>query len=72
MGSSTDLVAEGTRRILINGAYWLLDLEIPNAGTKVNLVGKLNPEQYSFRSNEYWPDQNKKPADFRLKRKKKD
>jgi len=38
----------------------------------VNLVGKLNPEQYSFRSNEYWPDQNKKPADFRLKRKKKD
>jgi len=72
MGSSTDLVAEGTRRTLINGAYWLLDLEIPNAGTKVKLVGKFNPKQYSFRSKEYWPDQNKKPADFRLKRKKKD
>ena len=72
MGSSTDLVAEGTRRTLINGAYWLLDLEIPNAGTKVELVGKFNPKQYSFRSKEYWPDQNKKPADFRLKRKKKD
>ena len=72
MGSSTDLVAEGTRRTLINGAYWLLDLEIPNAGTKVKLVGKFNPKQYSFRSKEYWPDQNKKPADFRLERKKKD
>ena len=72
MGSSTDLVAEGTRRVLINGAYWLLDLEIPNTGTKVDLVGKFNPKQYSFRSKEYWPDQNKKPADFRLKRKKKD
>ena len=48
MGSSTDLVAEGTRRVLINGAYWLLDLEIPNAGTKVNLVGKLKPGTIQF------------------------
>jgi hypothetical protein len=70
MGSSTDLVAEGTRRVLINGAYWLLDLEIPKAGTKVDLVGELNPSQYSFRRGDFWPSQNKRPADFRLKRKK--
>ena len=71
MGSSTDLAAPGTRRLLVNGAYWLLDLEIPKDGTKVDLVGELNPSQYSFRRGDYWPTQNKRPADFRLRRKKK-
>jgi len=71
MGSSTDLVATGTRRMLVNGAYWLLDLEIPEAGTKVNLNSTFNPSQYGFKNGDYWPAQNKRPADFRLKRKKK-
>ena len=70
MGSSTDLAAAGTRRILVNGAYWLLDLEIPKTGTKVDLGGELNPSQYSFRRGDFWPAQNKRPTDFRLKRRK--
>ena len=71
MGSSTDLTAPGTRRMLVNGAYWLLDLEIPKGGTKVDLVGEFNPSQYGFKRGDYWSAQNKRPADFRLKRKKK-
>jgi len=71
MGSSTDLEAPGTRRLLVNGAYWLLDLKIPKDGTKVDLVRELNPSQYSFRRGDYWPTQNKRPDDFRLRRKKK-
>ena len=71
MGSSTDLAAHGTRRMLVNGAYWLLDLEIPEAGTKVDLISPFNPSQYGFKGRDYWPAQNKRPADFRLKRKKK-
>ncbi len=65
MGSSTDLVAAGTRRMLVNGAYWLLNLEIPKAGTKVDIVGKFEPTQYSFHRGNYWPEKNMKPADFK-------
>jgi hypothetical protein len=57
--------------MLVNGAYWLLDLEIPKGGTKVDLVGEFNPSQYGFKRGDYWSAQNKRPADFRLKRKKK-
>ena len=71
MGSSTDLVVEGSRRMMVNGVYWLLDLEIPKGGTKVDLPGKFDPKEYSFRSKDYWPKQNKRPGDFRLKRQKK-
>ena len=71
MGSSTDFVVEGSRRMMVNGVYWLLDLEIPKGGTKVDLPGKFDPKEYSFRSKDYWPKQNKRPGDFRLKRQKK-
>ena len=69
--SSTDLVVDGSRRMMVNGVYWLLDLEIPTGGTKVDLPGKFDPKEYSFRSKDYWPKQNKRPGDFRLKRQKK-
>jgi|TARA_B110000495_G_C22979886_1_gene575911 hypothetical protein len=65
MGSSTDLTAAGTRRMLVNGAYWLIDLEVPKTGTKVDLVGKFEPTQYSFRRGNFWPEKNLKPADFK-------
>jgi len=67
MGSSTDLVSDGTRRMLVNGAYWLVDLEIPKGGTKVDIVGKFNPTQYSFKRGNHWPKQDIKPANFNLK-----
>ena len=50
MGSSTDLVADGTRRMLVNAAYWCVGLEdkIPTEGTNVDLVGEYNPIAYGF------------------------
>lgn len=50
MGAATDLEAEGTRRMLVNAAYWMLDMEddIPECGTSVDLVGEYDPSQYGF------------------------
>jgi nucleotide-binding universal stress UspA family protein len=49
MGSSTDLLAEGTRRLIVNGCLWAvgLDEKIPEA-TKVDLVGKFEPLPFKF------------------------
>ena len=44
MGAATDLESEGTRRLLVNAAYWAVGLEdkIP-AQTDVALVGDYHP-----------------------------
>lgn len=49
MGAATDLLAEGTRRLLVNACYWLLDMagEIPER-TKVDLVGQYEPTPFGF------------------------
>jgi hypothetical protein len=50
MGAATDLEAEGTRRMLVNAAYWALGMadEIPAAGTNVELVGEFDPSPFAF------------------------
>lgn len=50
MGSSTDLVAEGTRRMIVNAVYWTLGLEdkIPADGADVRLVGTYSPTPFGF------------------------
>lgn len=49
MGSGLDLLNEGFRRLLVNGSYWLLDLEnqIPEKAN-VDLVGPYDPLPYGF------------------------
>jgi hypothetical protein len=49
MGASQDLVAEGTRRMLVNACYWGLGLEgkIPEK-SKVDLVGEYMPTRFKF------------------------
>lgn len=49
MGASQDLLAEGTRRMLVNACYWALGLEgkIPDK-SDVALVGKFEPRPFSF------------------------
>ena len=61
MGAATDLAAEGTRRLLVNGCYWALGLEdqIPSAAN-VAVVGTFEPSP--FRTNGYKPGV--KPADL--------
>jgi hypothetical protein len=53
MGASTDLVAEGTRRMLVNAAYWCLGLKVPEK-SKVDLIGNYQPSQYGFFDDAYW------------------
>jgi len=49
MGASTDLVAEGTRRMLVNGVYWCLGMESQiKADSSVELVGEFKPTAYGF------------------------
>jgi len=49
MGSSTDLAAEGTRRMLVNACYWAAGLEdkIP-ARSCVEVVGNFEPTPFGF------------------------
>lgn len=66
MGSSTDLLSEGTRRMLVNGVYWCVDLvdAIPAGGTKVDIVGEFKPTAYSFHRGDYWPSKALRVEDF--------
>ena len=50
MGAATDLVSEGTRRLLVNGCYWAAGLEslIPERSC-VEIVGEFEPTAFGFK-----------------------
>jgi hypothetical protein len=50
LGAATDLVANGSRRLLVNATYWALGLEdrIPAGGTDAQLVGPYAPTDFGF------------------------
>ena len=49
MGASTDLVSEGTRRMLVNACYWALGMESQISDkSNVDLVGDYQPLPFSF------------------------
>jgi type 1 glutamine amidotransferase len=64
MGSSTDLVSEGSRRMLVNSVYWCVGLKVPKGGTKVDLVGEYKPIAYGFGGFK----KGVKPAEHKLKK----
>ncbi|MDA1055924.1 MAG: ThuA domain-containing protein [Planctomycetota bacterium] len=47
MGAATDLVSEGTRRLLVNACFWGLELNVPGKAN-VELVGEYNPTPFGF------------------------
>jgi type 1 glutamine amidotransferase len=49
MGASQDLLTEGTRRMIVNAAYWCLGMEdkIP-AKNAVEIVGEWKPTKFGF------------------------
>ncbi len=47
MGAATDLQNEGLRRLLVNGVYWSLGLDVPEKAD-VSLVGDYKPTMYGF------------------------
>jgi len=63
MGAANDLVAEGTRRMLVNASYWCVGLEekIPPKAS-VEIVGEYKPSNFGF--GKFIKDV--KPADLAL------
>lgn len=47
MGAATDLTNEGLRRLVVNGLYWGLGLDVPEKA-KVDIVGDFSPTKYGF------------------------
>jgi len=47
MGAATDLLDESLRRLLVNGVYWGLKMDVPQQAD-VRLVGEYQPSNYSF------------------------
>ena len=47
MGSATDLSNEGLRRLVVNGVFWGLGLEVPQKAN-VELVDPFRPRPYGF------------------------
>lgn len=64
VGVATDMLIEGTRRLLVNSVFWGLDMEVP-AKANVDLVGTFNPTAYGFRKNEYWDEKQLKVENFK-------
>ncbi|MEE2640288.1 MAG: ThuA domain-containing protein [Planctomycetota bacterium] len=69
LGASTDLLASGTRKMVVNAAYWATGLsdKIPADGCHVELVGEYKPTRFEFRSNDYWKKRNMMPSEHELK-----
>ena len=59
MGAATDLADESLRRLVVNGVYWGLGLEIPKAAD-VQFVGEFSPTKYGFEDGQ----NGKKAVDF--------
>jgi len=59
MGSSTDLKSEGLRRLVVNGVFWGLGIEVPEKAD-VTLPESYAPTNYGFNTNK----QGMKAADF--------
>ncbi|MEW4488292.1 family 16 glycoside hydrolase [Thalassoglobus sp. JC818] len=57
MGSSTDLVNDGFRQLVVNSVLWLTGLEeqIPTTGASSEIVGEFVPTAFEFRRGDYWP-----------------
>lgn len=68
LGAASDLVAEGSRRMIVNAAYFLLGLEVPAGGTKVDTVGKFEASPFGFKKKTYFLEKGMRPSDFALKK----
>jgi len=49
MGSATDLASEGLRRLVVNGVFWGLGMEVP-AKADVSISAEFVPSKYGFKT----------------------
>ena len=59
MGSATDFFSEDLRRLVVNGVYWSLGMDVP-AKADVGISGTFTPSKYGFDGAK----KGLKPADF--------
>jgi hypothetical protein len=57
MGAATDLLQEGTRRLMVNAVFWALDKVVPQR-SNVDIVGDYNPSKFAFHKDEHWDEKN--------------
>ena len=62
MGSATDLQSDGMRRLIVNGVYWGLEIDVPQKAN-VDVVGEFKPTMYGFGGYK----KGTKPSDYELK-----
>ena len=66
MGASVDLVSEDLRRLLVNAAYHLTGLKVPQ-NADASYVDPFYPSFYGFiRDKNHWPSLDMQPADYGL------
>ncbi|PXA05215.1 hypothetical protein DDZ13_04440 [Coraliomargarita sinensis] len=65
MGASVDLESEDLRRVIVNAAFFLLDLKVPEKA-EVSYVDPFEPTFFSFIPKDYWEARALKPSDFVL------
>jgi len=68
MGASVDFLSDDLRRLIVNGSYHLLDLEVPEKAN-VDFVDPFYPSFYGFWNGgnaKIWKERNLKAEDFGL------
>ncbi len=63
IGASTDMLTEGTRRLLVNSVFYLLGMDVPPKAN-VDTVGNYDPSAFDFKDPEYWVEKDLKVSDF--------
>lgn len=53
IGASQDMLADGTRRLMVNAVYWCLNLKVPE-NANVEIVGAYQPTTFKFGDDAYW------------------
>ncbi len=65
-GASVDLVSEDLRRLIVNAAYHLTGLEVPQKADAA-YVDPFYPSFYGFiRDKDYWKNADRQPSDYTL------
>src|SRR5680860_92896 len=67
VGAASDMLIEGTRRLLVNGVFWAMDMDVPKKAD-VRLVGDFDPTQFEFRDKNYYQEKGMKVGDFDVKK----
>ena len=66
LGASTDILHDATRRMFVNAALHLTDVEVPSDGANVEFIGEFSPTRFEFRRGDYWPNRKMKVSEHEL------